>query len=100
MILQVKMKDIRESRFYIELRYRILLSWRSADSCRRRKTVSSVCHLGGCSICFSLQTALLSAFSVHQEEFSKMMNGITGTVVSVIVLFTGFSYLYQVQSKF
>ncbi len=41
----------------------------------------------------SLQTAMFASFSVREETFVSMMNGITGTVVSLITLVTGIVYL-------
>ena len=41
----------------------------------------------------TLQTAMFSAFSVGEEGFNMMMNGITGGAVSLIILGLGAAYL-------
>lgn len=41
----------------------------------------------------TLQTAMFSAFSVGEEGFNMMMNGITGGVISLIILGLGSAYL-------
>ncbi|MBQ8804443.1 MAG: hypothetical protein IJZ53_12475 [Tyzzerella sp.] len=42
----------------------------------------------------SMQAAMILSFGEGQREFSKMMNGITGEVVSVIILITGLRMIH------
>ncbi len=41
----------------------------------------------------TLQTAMFASFSVDEKELTIMMNGITGTVVSLLILGIGITYL-------
>lgn len=49
----------------------------------------------GCVSLLSLQMAMFASFGEGQELFTKSMNGITGTVVSILVLGIG---IYSIHS--
>lgn len=54
-------------------------------------TVRSIGYIDACVSVLSLQTAMFAAFSKETKDIEKLMNGITGIIVCLIVLSVGVS---------
>lgn len=74
--------------------YRIIMSIVNMIKVNRHKSlllkiIRKIGYVDACVSMLTLQTAMFASFADGEEEFVKMMNGITGTAVSVMVLGMG-----------
>lgn len=82
--------------------YKIIVSAMNMIKARKRRALSMIIirdigYIDACVSILTLQTALLSAFSIHQEKFTKMMNGMTGGAVSLMILILGLYYIRKAK---
>lgn len=57
--------------------------------------IRDIGYIDACVSILSLQTAMFSSFGQNQEELAGLMNGITGTVVCLMVLATGICMIWS-----
>lgn len=57
-------------------------------------------YIDACVSILTLQTAMFASFADGEEEFIKMMNGITGCVVCLMVLGLGIQGIYSTKMEF
>lgn len=74
--------------------YRVILSIINMIKVNRRNSpllmiIRKIGYIDACVSLLTLQTAMFASFAEGQEELVKLMNGITGAVVSVMVLGMG-----------
>lgn len=84
--------------------YKIILSTIQVIKVGKRKSplLSITRRIGYIDACVSilmLQTAMFASFANGEEKFIKWMNGITGTVVCVMVLSLGIQGIYSSQNQ-
>ena len=56
-------------------------------------------YIDACVSILTLQTAMFASFADGEEELIKLMNGITGTVVCVMVLGLGIQGIYSSRKE-
>lgn len=74
--------------------YRVILSIINMIKVNRWKSpllmiIRKIGYIDACVSLLTLQTAMFASFADGQEELVRLMNGITGAVVSVMVLGMG-----------
>lgn len=57
--------------------------------------IRDIGYIDACVSILSLQTSMFSSFGQNQEELAGLMNGITGTVVCLMVLATGICMIWS-----
>ena len=80
--------------------YRIIMSTINMIKVRKRKSplltiIQRIGYIDACVSILTLQTAMFASFSENEEEFIKLMNGITGIVVCLMVLGLGIQGIYS-----
>jgi len=59
--------------------------------------IRKIGYMDACVSILTLQTAMFATFGNHQRELEKMMNGITGAAVCLIVLGMGIQGICSVK---
>lgn len=80
--------------------YRIISSTINMIKVNKRKSpllmiIRKIGYIDACVSILILQTAMFDSFAKGQKEFIKLMNGITGAVVSLMVLGIGIQGVYS-----
>lgn len=60
-------------------------------------TIRKIGYIDACVSILTLQTAMLASFAQAKDIYAKMMNGITGTAVSLMVLGIGIQGICSVK---
>lgn len=79
--------------------YRIIMSVINMIKVNRQKSpllmiIRKIGYIDACVSMLTLQTAMFASFADGQEEFVNLMNGITGTIVSIMVLGMGIQGIF------
>lgn len=79
--------------------YRIIMSTIHMVKVRKQKSpllwiLRKIGYVDACVSILMLQTAMFDSFGEEQEAFTKLMNGITGAVVAMLVLSLGIQGIY------
>lgn len=79
--------------------YRIIMSTIHIMKANKQKSpllmiIRKIGYIDACVSILTLQTAMFTSFAQGKDAFTKMMNGITGAVVSLMVLGIGIQGIY------
>lgn len=82
--------------------YKIIMSTINVFKVRKQNSqlltiIRRIGYIDGCVSILILQTAMFASFGDGREAFIKLMNGITGAAVCLIVLFIGIQGIYVSQ---
>lgn len=79
--------------------YRIIMSTIQLVKVKKRKSpllriIRKIGYVDACVSILILQTAMFDSFAKEQEDFTKLMNAVTGAVVTALVLGIGIQGIY------
>lgn len=80
--------------------YKIVISTINMIKVNNRKSplltiIRKIGYIDACVSILTLQTAMFASFANNEEKFTKLMNGITGVVVCLMVLGLGIQGIYS-----
>lgn len=82
--------------------YKIIISTINMIKVGKQKSplltiIRKIGYIDACVSILTLQTAMFASFGAGQEDFVNLMNGITGFVVCILVVFMGIQGIYLSQ---